>query len=184
MKIAHSEILIVPGLGNSGPDHWQTRWETKLSTAKRVEMGNWDRPHREQWTERLVTAVNAAQRPVVLVGHSLGVVTIAHAAPKFDRGKVAGAYCVALPDIEDASRVPAPTPGFGPIPREKLPFACTLVASQTDPYCPYPKAERIAAEWGAHFESAGDCGHINADSGQGPWPEGLLSFAKFMTRLG
>ena len=183
MKIAHAEILIVPGLGGSGPDHWQTRWEKKLSTARRVDMGDWDRPHLTQWSERLVRAVNTAQKPVVLVAHSLGVVTIAHAAPDFDEDRVAGAYLVALSDIEDVSRIPAPTPGFAPIPREKLPFPSVLVASQTDPYAAFTKAERIASEWGASFENAGDCGHINAESGQGPWPEGLLSFAKFMSRL-
>lgn len=184
MRIANANILIVPGLGGSGADHWQTRWENKLSTARRVEQLDWDRPHRAQWAEKLALAVNTAQKPVVIVAHSLGVVTVAHAAPLFDEGKVAGAYLVALPDVEDTSRVPAAVNGYAPIPREKLPFTSVLVASKTDPYCPYPKAERIAAEWGAKFESAGDCGHINSESGQGPWPEGLLSFAKFMTHLG
>lgn len=184
MKTAQADILIVPGLGGSGPEHWQSRWEKKLSTARRVEMGDWDRPHRAMWTEKLATAVNAAQKPVVIVAHSLGVVAVAHAAPQFKPGKVAGAYLVALPDIEDISRVPAEARGFEPIPREKLAFPSVLVASRTDPYCAFAKAQAIAAEWGARFETAGDCGHINVDSGQGPWPEGLLSFAKFMQRLG
>ena len=26
-------ILIVPGLDNSNPDHWQSRWEAKRETA-------------------------------------------------------------------------------------------------------------------------------------------------------
>ncbi|PTW57533.1 hypothetical protein C8N35_11012 [Breoghania corrubedonensis] len=184
MKAAEADILLIPGLGNSGPDHWQTRWEAKLSTARRVDMGDWNKPHRPQWTERLVRAVNAAEKPVVLVAHSLGVVTVAHAAPEFDKGKVAGAFLVAMSDVEDVSRMPAPVPGFAPIPREPLPFASVLVASRTDPYAPWTKAETIAHAWGSQFQDAGDAGHINAESGQGPWPEGLLSFAKFMSRLG
>ena len=31
MRTSDCEILIVPGLTNSGPDHWQSRWEGKLS---------------------------------------------------------------------------------------------------------------------------------------------------------
>ncbi len=185
MKASQADILIVPGLGNSGPDHWQTRWQAKLSTARRVEMGNWDRPHLADWVERLTRAVNTAKKPVILVAHSLGVVTVAHAAPQFDEGKVAGAYLVAMPDIEDASLLPDALKGIAsdPIPRAPLPFPSVLVASRTDPYAAWTKAETIAHAWGAQFQDAGDAGHINAESGQGPWPEGLLSFAKFMSRL-
>ena len=184
MKTSEADILIVPGLTNSGPDHWQSRWQAKLSTARRVEMGNWDRPHLADWTEKLARAVNTAKRPVVLVAHSLGVVTVAHAAPRLNAGKVAGAYLVAMPDVEDASLTPPETHGFAPIPREPLPFPSVLVASRTDPFAAFAKAETIGHTWGAQVQDAGDAGHINAESGQGPWPEGLLSFAKFLSRLG
>jgi predicted alpha/beta hydrolase family esterase len=30
---------------------------------------------------------------------------------------------------------------------------------------------------------AGEAGHINADSGHGPWPEGTMVFAKFLSQL-
>ena len=30
---------------------------------------------------------------------------------------------------------------------------------------------------------AGNAGHINAASGHGPWPEGLLMFGELMKRL-
>src|SRR4051794_2700815 len=99
MRTSECEILIVPGLTSSGPDHWQSRWQQKLSTARRVEQDDWERPQRDAWTARLVQAVEAAAKPVVLVAHSLGVVAVAHAAPSFRLGKVGGAFLVALPDI-------------------------------------------------------------------------------------
>ena len=34
MKTADVDILIVPGWQDSGPDHWQSRWERSLKTAK------------------------------------------------------------------------------------------------------------------------------------------------------
>ena len=49
MRTADCDIVVVPGYTNSGPDHWQTRWQRKLSTARRVEQDDWDRPVREAW---------------------------------------------------------------------------------------------------------------------------------------
>ena len=72
MKAREADILIVPGYTNSGPDHWQSRWQSKLSTARRVEQAEWTKPVREDWTARVAEAVNEAERPVVLVAHSLG----------------------------------------------------------------------------------------------------------------
>ena len=44
-------ILIIPGCGNSGPGHWQSLWEANLRDARRVEMPNWEFPHRADWVE-------------------------------------------------------------------------------------------------------------------------------------
>ena len=60
MRTSDAEILIVPGLNNSGPDHWQTRWQEKLSTAHRIEQKNWDQPDHAAWTHAIAERVNAA----------------------------------------------------------------------------------------------------------------------------
>jgi Serine hydrolase len=57
------------GLGGSGPDHWQTRWEQKLSTARRVHQRDWDKPQRDEWVGAIATAIQTATRPVILVAH-------------------------------------------------------------------------------------------------------------------
>ena len=90
MKAKDADILIVPGYTNSGPDHWQSRWESKLSTARRVEQDEWSKPVREEWTAKVAEAVNAAERPVVLVAHSLGVATAIQALPQFKKPVVGG----------------------------------------------------------------------------------------------
>src|SRR3546814_6249886 len=41
--------LIVPGLNNSGPSHWQTLWEQSRPDCERVDLGMWSRPHRNHW---------------------------------------------------------------------------------------------------------------------------------------
>src|SRR5690606_16603888 len=78
MKVKDADILIIPGYTNSGPDHWQTRWENKLSTARRVEQAEWSKPVREDWVANVVQAIEEAVRPVVLVAHSLGIPTAIH----------------------------------------------------------------------------------------------------------
>ncbi|MGV1782096.1 RBBP9/YdeN family alpha/beta hydrolase [Agrobacterium vitis] len=182
MKASQAEILIVPGYTNSGPDHWQSRWEGKLSTARRVEQAEWAKPVREDWVERLVEEVNRAEKPVVLVGHSLGVPTIVHAVPHFQR-KVAGAFLVAPPDVANAEIRPRHLMTFGPYPRVPLPFPTLMVASRNDPFGTYDHAEDIAKAWGALLVDAGEAGHLNAESGHGPWPEGTMVFAQFLSKL-
>lgn len=183
MKISEAEILIVPGLHGSGPDHWQSRWENKLSTAKRVQQENWDQPELQDWVDALVKAVEEATKPVVIVAHSLGVATVAHAAPRIQNW-VKGVFLVAPADVDDSSRVPDVAHQFGPFPTSDLPFHAKVIASRNDPYCSFERAEQLAKHWNARLQDAGESGHVNEESGQGPWPEGLLSFAHFMKELG
>jgi uncharacterized protein len=183
LRTSDCDILIVPGYTNSGPDHWQSRWQKRLSSARRVEQRDWDLPVRDDWVAQLAKAVERCRRPVVLVAHSLGVVTVVHAAPRLP-GHVRGAFLVALPDVEDPDVTPvAIAPSFAPLPCDPLPFPSLLVASRTDPYCTFARAESFAFDWGSALLDAGDAGHINTASGHGPWPEGLMRFAGFLSRL-
>ncbi|MBB6466544.1 hypothetical protein HNQ96_002409 [Aminobacter lissarensis] len=182
MKVKDADIIIVPGYTNSGPSHWQSRWEEKLSTARRVEQDEWSKPVREDWTAKVIAAVNAAERPVVLVAHSLGIPTAIHAITGFKK-HVAGGFFVAPPDVSNPAIRPKHLMTFGPYPRDPLPFPSVVVASSNDPYCSLDVAEDIAAAWGSLFVEAGEAGHINADSGFGPWPEGSMVFAQFLSRL-
>src|SRR3546814_3777941 len=70
-------VLTVPGLNNSGPGHWQTIWETTRNDCERVDLGMWGRPHRNTWVNKLNAAIRQADRPVILVAHSLGCIAVA-----------------------------------------------------------------------------------------------------------
>ncbi len=182
MKAADADILIVPGLNGSGPDHWQTRWERKLSTARRVEQADWSSPDRQGWQANLVAEALRSDRPVVLVAHGLGVVTAVQVAEQL-ANVVAGAFLVAPPDVS-APGLPQHLRAFGPVRRDRLPFPAILVLSRTDPYCTFQAGEALAEAWGALPVDAGDAGRINTDSGHGPWPEGLILFSRLLRRLG
>jgi predicted alpha/beta hydrolase family esterase len=182
MKASEADILIVPGYTNSGPHHWQTRWEQKLTTARRVEQAEWAKPVLDDWVARVAEEVNSAERPVVLVAHSLGVPAVIHAVPLF-RKPVAGAFLVAPPELENPEIRPKHLMTFGPYPRDPLPFPSLTVASRNDPFGSYEHADDITAAWGSVLVDAGEAGHINAESGHGPWPEGTMVFAQFLGRL-
>ena len=182
MRLAEADFLIVPGIGNSGAGHWQTRWQTRFPSALRVEQENWDVPDVQQWPARLVEAVAARTRPVVLVAHDCGVPTILLAAPFLAPNKVRGAYLVACPDVERGD-LPAGARALAPMPTAPLPFPSLLVASRDDPYCSLERAQGIALDIGAALVDAGNAGHIDAESGHGPWPEGLMRLAAFLKGL-
>ncbi len=182
MRAAAADILIVPGLRGSGPTHWQSRWETKLSSARRVVQTDWEQPRRAAWAETLTRAIAESQRPVVIVAHSLGVATTLHVARRAGE-TIAGAFLVAPPSEQAVRELPCVDADFLPYPRARLPFPAVLVGSATDPYADPAFARELAEDIGARFIDAGDAGHINVDSGHGPWPEGSLAFAHFISKL-
>ena len=183
MKTADADILIHPGLFGGSNSHWYARWAEKLATASQIEQDDWAAPDRESWVSKLVATVEQAERPVVLIGHSLGVITIAHAAAQLTDKNVKGAFLAAPPDLEANLGEFPQTQTFLPIPRDPLPFPSYLIVSRTDPYGNYEMADDLGAAWGSAVYDAGDSGHINDDSGHGPWPEGLLMFARLLKQL-
>lgn len=177
-------ILTVPGLGNSGPGHWQTAWEASLPSCRRVDLGLWDDPHRNTWVNKLNLAIQRAEGPVILVAHSLGCLAVAWWAEyeqpasllqggTAESGKVIGALLVAPPDVEDRPLDRRLT-RFAPVPAGGLPFPSILVASRNDPYLTMAQARRLARGWGSRLADAGEAGHINAQSGIGDWAFGRL----------
>jgi serine hydrolase len=178
-------ILIIPGLGGSGPGHWQTLWQARLPRCSRVVQRDWDRPDRELWLQGLRQAVDAAGAPVVAVAHSLGCALIAHAAarwPALVRRSVRAALLVAPADVDSPERTPAETRGFAPLPRARLPFPATVIASHDDPFVTLDRARVLAAAWGADFVDAGSIGHINAASGLGDWRAGRRTLEALLAR--
>lgn len=174
-------LVIVPGLGESGPQHWQSLWTQKFGAA-RVRQDDPDAPTPAAWADRLQDVIDATPGDLVLVGHSTGVLTIVHwAARTGGHDRVKGALLVGPSDAEDQG-VQAEYPALAamaPIPLAPLPFPALVIASESDPFVTFDRAQAFADAWEAEFISAGDAGHINVDSGHGEWPDGeiLLSEA-------
>ena len=172
--IALASVLIIPGLSNSGPEHWQSIWGTKHPEYHRVEQEDWETPRCADWVRTLHASIRSiGNGPVVLAGHSSACATIAHYAVQHGdcEGRVAGAFLVGPSDVEAPSYPVGPT-GFGPMPLQKLPFRSVVVASTDDPFITLERAELFAASWGSRLIKLPNAGHINTASGHGAWPEG------------
>jgi len=165
-------VLILPGWQNSGPMHWQSRWEAAQG-FQRVEQHDWQRPLRGDWTARLEDVLLSLDEPAVLVAHSLGCLLVAAwAAHSRNTQRVKAALLVAPGDAEREHLRPV-LPSWSPVHLQRLPFASVLVGSQNDPYCSAARARQFADAWGSRWVDAGERGHLNADSGLGDWPQGL-----------
>jgi hypothetical protein len=183
VKTGGADIFILPGLGGGTDDHWYRRWAGRLRTARIVAQEDWSSPDPDGWIEALAAEVATAERPAVIVAHSLGTILAARASAAGILPNVAGAFLVAPPDLDIVSASLPETSGFLPTPREPLGFPSFVIASRTDPYCDYAVAEELAAAWGSDLHDAGDAGHINDESGHGPWPEGLMKLGLLFSRL-
>jgi uncharacterized protein len=173
-------ILIVPGLGGSGPHHWQTYLERSFPGASRVDQDDWDRPDRCAWAERLIAAVEASPG-AVLVAHSLGCAVVAHVAAARPDLPVSAALLVAPADVDRERGAPERLRTFAPMPCTPLPFRIVVAASPAAPYWALPRARAFADDWGAEFIDAGALGHINVDAGFGPWPDGERMLRNLLT---
>jgi predicted alpha/beta hydrolase family esterase len=176
MRAADLDLIFVPENGLPEPSHWLARWSAKLSSA-RFAFSDGEAAS----AEGLVFTAQRAAKPIFFIAYSLGALALAKAAPELKALDVRGAFLVAPPsagalETLDGGRWLAIT-------REKLPFESVMVASRTDPWARYEESEALAADWGASLIDAGEAGRLDAASGHGPWPEGLLRLAGMLKRL-
>ena len=174
-----SNVLLLPGWQDSGPQHWQTLWEQRYGYL-RVDQHDWVKPLRGDWVARLEEVLLTRDEPAVLVAHSLGCILVAAwAAHSQNTHRVKAALLVAPGDPERPD-VREMLPGWTPISLQALPFPSVLVASSDDPYCEFERARLFAYAWGSQFMDYGPCGHINDESGLASWPEGHVLLQDLM----
>lgn len=119
------EILIVPGLHNSGPTHWQSWFETQLPATRRVEQADWERTCLSDWAARVRQSIDERPAPLWIVAHSFGCLATVTAG-FVQAEKILGALLVAPADPDRFGEPKA-------LLEEKLAFPSLVVASSNDP---------------------------------------------------
>lgn len=168
-------FLVLPGLGSSGPHHWQTLWEKLDPGFRRVEQRDWEHPDLTEWAGALSRTIADYPGDIALVAHSMACLLVPHwcqISQSRSQGRVRAAFLVAPADPAGQA-FPATATGFAPLPMHPLPFPSLIVASTNDPFASVGFAVGAAQAWGSRCEIIGAKGHINADSGLGDWPEGM-----------
>lgn len=159
-------IVVVPGIGGSDADHWQSRWESDSVDMVRLEPASWDAPEFGDWSAALDRAAGGER--VVIVAHSLGCLLAVRWAREQE---VAGLFLVAVPD-PTAAAFPEVATHFGDDLVAPPGAPTLLIASDDDPYCSPERSAAFAGAWRADLVSVGSHGHLNSASGLGRWREG------------
>jgi len=174
--------VIVPGIWNSDPEHWQSRWQAERpDSAVRTAPASWAEPDAHDWDAAISRAVDACGAPPVIVAHSLGVLAAARWLVEHDGAGVAGAFLVAPPDPA-AATFPDAARGFTE-PSGRSPVPTRLVISDDDPYCSAARALQFARTLGAEPVRVGRRGHVNVASGVGDWADGRALLEGFEATL-
>jgi len=172
-------VLIVPGLRDHVPDHWQTLLAAKLPNVHTVPPLEQDKLSRAARVEALDFTLRAIDGPVILVAHSAGVMMVAHWAQSHSHVSIKGALLATPADVENPFPVGYPTTdtlrdhGWLPVPRRPLPFPSLLAASRNDPLCAFARAQTMADDWGSELVDLGSVGHLNPAAGYGEWPQAM-----------
>lgn len=176
------DFLVLPGLGNSGVDHWQSYWCLAFRNAMRVLQDDWDNPHPDAWLKNLDAAIEGGVRPAILVCHSLSCALAAHWAARGAAGRVRAAFLVAPSDVERPEHTPDSVRRFAPMPLTPFSVPSLVVASSDDPYVKLDRARLFAKSWGSDIVEIPELGHINSASRLGFWPQGLLLLGQLLAR--
>ena len=183
---ASPTVLVVPGLRDHVPDHWQTHLAAQLPKAFTVPPLEQDRLSCAARVDALDRALGAIAGPIVVVAHSAGTMMFVHwAQTRRPRGHVVGAILATPADVERPFPAGYPTTdtlrehGWLPIPRRPLPYRTLLAASRDDPLCAFDRAKAFATDWGSDFVDLGEVGHLNPASGYGPWPRATELLGRF-----
>lgn len=174
--------LLLPGWLNSGVNHWQSRWQRLRPDMGRVDFGDWEDPEPVAWNRALRRAVEAMPAPPVLIAHSLGCLAAAALIASEDPPAIAAALLVAPAD-PDRADTPAAFADFAPVARRPFRVPGMVIFSSNDPYAESGFALSLANAWGLEPLELGPLGHINADSGLGDWPEGLMLLDQLLARV-
>lgn len=172
-----TEFIVLPGIGGSDENHWQTHWQQGQNAMRRFQPTSWDIPDFTDWVAALESAVAGARTPPILVAHSLSCLLVAH-WQKLSALPAKGAFLVAVPD-PSSPVFPQGAGDFAAVPESRFRFPSLIVASTNDPYGSLHYAQARGMQWGSRIHAIGALGHISSGSNLGKWPEGTALLAEF-----
>ena len=169
--------VIVPGVGGSEHDHWQSWLQRQLKSCSRVQQQDWNNPVLHEWIEQFVKTVQAIQEPIQIVAHSFGCLTTVAALaqhPELNQ-KIKNLVLVAPANparFGDAGFARDSQNNYQQYFHQlKLQAPTQMIISENDPWLNFQDALQLAKAWKIRPKNLGQVGQINVASGFGPFPE-------------
>ncbi len=165
------KILILHGWHGSDAPHWQDwLYHQLLEAGYSVmfpQLSDTKQPKKEVWLREAQAAYNALN-PDVVIAHSMGNTLWFHLCNEGLVAPVKRLLLVAPPrDLSDYSDVA----DFFPVaPKDCCADEVLMVSSTDDPYMSKAEAAEFARAHNFKQKVVQNGGHINSDSGFGPWP--------------
>lgn len=177
-------FLILHGLASHRPPEAWHHWLTSelRAAGERVaypQLPDPDAPSFAAWNAELERQLAALEGERVVICHSLSCLLWlrsaaerpADAPPRAERLLlVAPPAAEQLPEEGAQFRIEQPD---GPAARRSVATRIRLACGDADPYDPQGRARAWGAALGADLDVLAGAGHINPDSGYGPWPSAL-----------
>jgi predicted alpha/beta hydrolase family esterase len=176
-------FLVLHGWQNRRPQqHWQWQLvESLRSAGEQVlypQFPDPDQPSLEKWVQLLqaeLTQLGSGER--VVIAHSLAVPLWLHAAQLLQPQEKADRVLLVAPPSPAVLTGFAEVAAFGAVPQDRRSVArasaaTRLVRSDDDPYCP-EGADIAYTDLGLDCDVIQGGGHLDPDSGYGPWPSML-----------
>jgi predicted alpha/beta hydrolase family esterase len=173
-------LLLIPGLHDSGPAHWQSWLQRQYRGAARVRQRHWHTPDLAAWSEQIERTVNQAPAGTrwVAVAHSFGSLALVDHLAQRSTSSPNTTHSATQRATQNAIHsalivAPANPAKFGLDTRLHtggLGIPALVMGSENDPWMPLEVGRQWAEGWGAHFLNLGPAGHVNVESGHGAWP--------------
>ena len=172
-----THTVIVPGVGGSDSDHWQSWLQRELMSCSRVQQKDWNLPILKDWMKSFVTLVAKTEAPIQIVAHSFGCLTSVAALAQHPEltSKIKKLILVAPanPARFGANGFARNSPNDYATYFHQLKIAVPteMIISENDPWLNFDDALALAKAWRIKPRNLGQVGHINVASGFGSFPE-------------
>jgi len=177
--IDSTTVVIVPGLRDHVPDHWQTLLAERLReqgwSVRTVQPLQENKQSCAARVAALEQTLEGIDGPIILVAHSVGTLITVHWSQQHKR-QIKGALLAAPPDFDTPLPPGYSDPetlqrnGWTPVPRAPLPFPSIVAASRNDHLGTFERVEALAQLWGSRVVDLGRVGHLTPADGFGLWP--------------
>ena len=166
------KVLILYGWHASPPPHWQDWLARELVSLGYIvsfpQLSDPLEPKKDIWIREAKEVIDEL-KPDIVVCHSLGNILWWHLCNEGLSLHVKGLIMVAPPrDLSDYEAIR----DFFPVelPKDIYADRSLMVTSDDDPYLNKSEGIRFARALNSKHKVFQNMGHINADSGFGPWP--------------